>query len=195
MGQDGTDWGPSWTSSRHSRAARRPPGRWWHPEGDNAGVALSTPPFHSNVSPYRQSGLSNLRVGRQIRSPNKSETEVSTRRGFRSELYPNSWRRQTRGRRRLSRANFTSLLADGNPAVMSRRHALDPRQPPPALLETGRDRSPRHARRAPDRPRRFAVDSRADYRDEAVGSPTTRSLSERWLIHLVASILRPSIPL
>ena len=85
-----------------------------------------------------------------------------------------------RGLRKLSRAIFTYLLANGNLGVMSQRHAQIQGNSS-RLAETGRDRSRRHASERSG-PSRFAFDSRADNRDEAVGSPITRSLSERWLI-------------
>jgi hypothetical protein len=193
MGQDGTDWGSSWTSSR-LRSGAPTPRAMVAPGGRQCWRGPLRSPFHSNVSPYRQSGLSNLRVDRQIRSPNKSETEVSTRRGFRSELYPGSSRRQI-GVSKNFRGQSSRACWRTETSVSCHDVTLMIQGNSSRLAETGRDRSPHHARRAPDSSPSFAFDSRADYRDEAVSSPITRSLSERWLIVLVQSVLRHWIPL
>jgi hypothetical protein len=108
-------------------------------------------PLHSNVSPYRRSDLSNLRVDGHIRSPNKSETEVSTRRGFRSQLYRDSSRRQTEACENFrGRTSLTCWLTETS--VSCHDATLMIQGNSSRLAETGCDRSPCHARWAPDRP-------------------------------------------
>ena len=83
------------------------------------GGAFSRPPS-TPTSPH-------IERGQASKKPQQVVTEVSTRRGFRSELYRNSSGRQT-GLEMILRAIFTSLLAVGNLGVMSPGHRPDPRQ-------------------------------------------------------------------
>jgi hypothetical protein len=94
-------WGTSSVDSHPEVSwTRRPPGRWWHPEGDKVGEALSAP---LQLLPYRQHGLSNLSVGRQIRSPNKSEPKFDPS-GLQIGTIPNL----------LKASNQNETIADAN---------------------------------------------------------------------------------
>ena len=131
-----------------------------------------------------------LEWGQTNKKPQQVATEVSTRRGFKSELYPNSSGRQT-GMQTILRAIFTCLLAMGNLGVMSPDHPPRSKANSSRLAETGRGRGPHHAVGLRS-VLRFAFGSPADNPDEGVGSLPARSLSSRWLVLIVASIVGSS---
>ena len=180
---------------RASGRTRRPPGAMVAPGGRQRLEGLLRSPIHSNVSPCRQDDVLKLSTGQANKKPQQVATEVSTRRGFRSELYRNSSGRQT-GMEDDLRAIFTSLLAVGNLGVMSPDHPPDSRQ----LLPPCRDRTrPGSTPRSKDPGASwtypsFTFISWARYPDEGVGLPAARSLSSRCPVLLVTSIAGSSIP-
>jgi len=152
-------------------------------------LCLPLPLQRIPISAGRRLGLER---GKQIRSPNKSETEVSTRRGFRSELYPNPSSRQTGTQTKSLQSNLHVLACGRKP----RCHVAGPlcfsKATPPALLKqdaAGVLATLGGLRSVPC----FRCGSRSGNRDEAVDSLPTRTLSERWLIVLEVSSLRPWI--
>jgi hypothetical protein len=114
---------------RDSGRARRPPGRWWHPEGDNVGgpLPLQRLPIAA-VRPLE------LERGQTNKKPQQVRNRSFDPSGLQIGTIPGLIETSNRGLRKLSRAIFTCLLADGNLVVMSLGHSHDPRQTPPALL-------------------------------------------------------------